>query len=82
MTAFEHDTVVPYKDSELSKKEQVAGMFNDISGRYDFLNHFLSGGIDIRWRKKAIRELEGIKPKLLLDAFNRQNGVVDNSVHI
>ena len=42
-------------------------MFNNISGRYDFLNHFLSLGIDIRWRKKAIRELRELQPKLILD---------------
>lgn len=42
-------------------------MFDSISGRYDFLNHFLSLGIDIQWRKKAIRELRAIQPKLILD---------------
>lgn len=42
-------------------------MFNSISGRYDFLNHLLSLGIDKRWRKKAIRILEAAKPKLILD---------------
>lgn len=60
-------TVVPYKDQNISKKEQVAQMFNSISGRYDFLNHLLSLGIDKRWRKKAIRILEAAKPKLILD---------------
>lgn len=42
-------------------------MFNNISGRYDFLNHFLSLGIDIRWRKKAIRFLKPFQPKTILD---------------
>ena len=60
-------TVVPYKDQNVSKKEQVAQMFNSISGRYDFLNHFLSLGIDKRWRKKAIRILKSANPKLILD---------------
>ncbi len=59
--------VVPYKDQAGSKKEQVAAMFNSISKRYDFLNHFLSLGIDILWRKKAIRQLRDIDPKLILD---------------
>ena len=67
MADYAHDTVVPYKDSGLGKKQQVAGMFNDIAFRYDFLNRFLSVGIDIRWRKKAIRELLAIKPKTILD---------------
>lgn len=60
-------TVVPYKDQNVSKKEQVARMFNSISGKYDFLNHFLSLGIDKRWRKKAIRVLQTAKPNLILD---------------
>ncbi len=67
MTDFAHDSVVPYKDSELSKKQQVAGMFNDIACRYDFLNRFLSGGIDVKWRKKAISQLIELKPKMILD---------------
>lgn len=60
-------TVLPYKDKQASKKEQVATMFDNISGNYDFLNHFLSLGIDIIWRKKAIRQLKHDHPKLILD---------------
>ena len=60
-------TVVPYKDKQSSKKEQVARMFNNISSRYDFLNHFLSLGIDILWRKKAIRSLKKHQPRQILD---------------
>jgi demethylmenaquinone methyltransferase/2-methoxy-6-polyprenyl-1,4-benzoquinol methylase len=60
-------TVVPYKGDTLGKKQQVAKMFNSISNRYDFLNHFLSLGIDIRWRKKAIRHLKQYKPSTILD---------------
>jgi demethylmenaquinone methyltransferase/2-methoxy-6-polyprenyl-1,4-benzoquinol methylase len=59
--------VVPYKDDPSGKKQQVAKMFDTISGNYDFLNHFLSFGIDIGWRKKAIRLLEKDNPKLILD---------------
>lgn len=60
-------TVTPYKEAITSKKQQVATMFDNISGTYDFLNHFLSLGIDIIWRKKAIKSLRSINPKLILD---------------
>ena len=59
--------VVPYQQESGSKKEQVARMFNNISGRYDFLNHFLSLGIDRGWRRKAINLLRPYKPQLILD---------------
>ena len=59
--------ITPYHDERATKKEQVADMFNNISKTYDFLNHFLSLGIDIIWRKKAINELKQDKPKLILD---------------
>jgi demethylmenaquinone methyltransferase/2-methoxy-6-polyprenyl-1,4-benzoquinol methylase len=59
--------VVPYKDQEAGKKKQVAQMFNSIAKRYDFLNHFLSAGIDIYWRKQAVKLLEKSKPQLILD---------------
>ncbi|MBX2932752.1 MAG: bifunctional demethylmenaquinone methyltransferase/2-methoxy-6-polyprenyl-1,4-benzoquinol methylase UbiE [Ferruginibacter sp.] len=67
MSQYAHDTVVPIKNSGDSKKQQVAGMFDDIAFRYDFLNRFLSAGIDLRWRKKAIKELALLKPKIILD---------------
>jgi demethylmenaquinone methyltransferase / 2-methoxy-6-polyprenyl-1,4-benzoquinol methylase len=60
-------TVTPYKNNSTGKKEQVALMFNNIAHKYDFLNHFLSLGIDILWRKKAIRLLKTGNPKFILD---------------
>jgi len=60
-------TVTPYTDQQGTKKEQVADMFNNISKTYDFLNHFMSLGVDIIWRKKAINELKKDQPKLILD---------------
>jgi demethylmenaquinone methyltransferase/2-methoxy-6-polyprenyl-1,4-benzoquinol methylase len=60
-------SVVPYKEAATPKKEQVARMFDNISGNYDFLNHFLSLGIDVAWRRKAIRQLRAIHPKMILD---------------
>lgn len=59
--------VVPYAESKLSKKEQIAAMFNDIAFRYDFLNHFMSLGIDVIWRKKALKLLKTLQPKHMLD---------------
>jgi demethylmenaquinone methyltransferase/2-methoxy-6-polyprenyl-1,4-benzoquinol methylase len=45
----------------------VRQMFNNIAPKYDFLNHFLSAGIDKRWRKKTIQLLKPFKPKQILD---------------
>jgi demethylmenaquinone methyltransferase / 2-methoxy-6-polyprenyl-1,4-benzoquinol methylase len=67
MAKFAHDEVMPYQNSDLNKKEQVADMFNSIAYRYDFLNRFLSAGIDIWWRKKAINQLRKNAPKNILD---------------
>jgi demethylmenaquinone methyltransferase/2-methoxy-6-polyprenyl-1,4-benzoquinol methylase len=59
--------VVPYKEEKAGKKEQMAKMFNNISHRYDFLNHFLSLGIDRLWRRTAIRLLKPLQPQSILD---------------
>jgi len=59
--------VVPYKNSESSKKEQVAEMFNNIAPKYDFLNQLLSLGIHKGWRKKAVRLVGANNPKKILD---------------
>jgi len=59
--------VVPDQGSKLSKKSQVTDMFDRIAGKYDFLNHFLSLGIDKTWRKRAIKELAKAQPNNLLD---------------
>jgi len=59
-------SVTPYNQTE-SKKAQVAEMFNNISQRYDLLNHILSMGIDILWRRKAIKLLQEVKPDTVLD---------------
>ena len=42
-------------------------MFNSIAHRYDFLNHFLSAGIDYIWRRKAVQMLDKQNPKMILD---------------
>jgi len=59
--------VTPYENSEQQKKKQVEQMFDNIAPKYDFLNHFLSLGIDKLWRKKAIRILSGYKAQYILD---------------
>jgi len=51
----------------MSDKQEIRQMFNKVSGRYDFLNHFLSAGIDYNWRKKTINRLGKIKPQYILD---------------
>jgi demethylmenaquinone methyltransferase/2-methoxy-6-polyprenyl-1,4-benzoquinol methylase len=67
MSQFAHDKVVPYSQSNAEKKEQVATMFDSIAKKYDFLNRFLSLGIDQGWRKKAIAYLKDKKINHLLD---------------
>src|ERR1035438_280029 len=61
------EIITPYSNSGATKKEQVATMFDNIADKYDFLNHFLSFGIDIIWRKKAISLLKPYHPKYILD---------------
>ena len=81
MAKFAHDEVVPFRQSELDKKEQVAQMFNTIAFRYDFLNRFLSVGIDKGWRKKAINQLKDLHPKLILDVATGTGDVAIMTYH-
>jgi demethylmenaquinone methyltransferase / 2-methoxy-6-polyprenyl-1,4-benzoquinol methylase len=67
MQKFLHDTVVPNAQSSATKKTQIANMFNDISGKYDFMNRLFSGRADVQWRKKIIDELIESNPKVILD---------------
>jgi len=59
--------VKPYNQDHKSKKQEVAEMFDNISDRYDFLNHFLSLGIDKIWRRKAIKQLLSIQANKIID---------------
>ncbi|MEO5742206.1 MAG: bifunctional demethylmenaquinone methyltransferase/2-methoxy-6-polyprenyl-1,4-benzoquinol methylase UbiE [Vicinamibacterales bacterium] len=54
--------VPPAKDSS-----RIAGMFDAIAGRYDFLNHLLSAGLDKRWRRQAIEMLQLTGREVVLD---------------
>lgn len=60
-------TVKPYKSSEEGKKKQIKSMFDNIAPKYDFLNHFLSMGIDKIWRRRAINLLKTIESPEILD---------------
>lgn len=66
MSEIGAEGIKPYSD-EGSKKEQVAEMFDNISVRYDLLNHLLSLNIDKLWRKKAVKLLRPYNPKAVLD---------------
>jgi demethylmenaquinone methyltransferase/2-methoxy-6-polyprenyl-1,4-benzoquinol methylase len=61
------EKITPYKDSALGKKEQVAKMFDTISGNYDNLNRVISFGIDIKWRKKVLQIVSKSNPNVILD---------------
>lgn len=62
------ESVVPYKHDKTSKKSQIAAMFDSIAARYDFMNRFLSVGIDIYWRKKALKYIrKGVSKPSVLD---------------
>ncbi|TAD94076.1 MAG: bifunctional demethylmenaquinone methyltransferase/2-methoxy-6-polyprenyl-1,4-benzoquinol methylase, partial [Bacteroidetes bacterium] len=67
MQPYKHDNIVPFKNNDADKKVQVAQMFDQIAHRYDFLNRFLSAGIDVGWRKTAIKQLAKAQPKTILD---------------
>ncbi len=51
------------KKNRMSSKQEVKSMFDKVAGRYDFLNHFLSVGIDYYWRKVTIKRLGKVQPK-------------------
>ena len=66
MAEFSHDHIKPFSETG-SKKEQVSEMFDDIAPRYDFMNRFLSAGIDRGWRRKAIELFRKDRPGKILD---------------
>ncbi len=76
---MEHDKVLPYEQEQIDKKTQVTNMFDRIAPYYDFLNRFLSLGIDQRWRKKAIAKIAEAQPKRVLDIAT---GTADLAIEI
>jgi len=74
--------VIPYKESTESKKVQVEAMFDNISGKYDFLNHFLSFSLDKYWRRKAIGLLKNDPPGELLDVATGTGDMVKTALRL
>src|SRR3989344_2277167 len=66
----------------MSKKQKTAEMFDNIAGTYDFLNHFLSFGIDIYWRKRAVGVLKDLKPKKILDIATGTGDMVIEAIKL
>jgi demethylmenaquinone methyltransferase/2-methoxy-6-polyprenyl-1,4-benzoquinol methylase len=60
-------SILPNNQSNVSKKEQVQNMFDEIAPKYDFLNHLLSFNIDKIWRKNVLKILRPSQPKYILD---------------
>jgi demethylmenaquinone methyltransferase / 2-methoxy-6-polyprenyl-1,4-benzoquinol methylase len=61
------EQIKPYQDTETSKKEQVAQMFDTISENYDGLNKVISLGTDAAWKKKILEMVKKQKPNSILD---------------
>ncbi len=49
------------------QKQYVRSLFDSIAYRYDLLNHLLSGGVDLYWRRVAVEALRSLQPKKILD---------------
>lgn len=65
----------------LEKKESYR-IFNEIAPRYDFLNHFLSGGLDIYWRKKFVRLLTTLTSRPTLQILDLATGTGDLAIEM
>ncbi len=61
------EQVTPYNDSTSAKTEQVRQMFDSIAPAYDFMNRAMTMGIDIWWRRLAVKRLKRIRPTSILD---------------
>ncbi len=74
------EKITPYKDQNRTKKEQVAEMFDTISGNYDGLNRVISFGIDIKWRKKVVSIVSKKNPDKILDVATGTGDLAINLV--
>jgi demethylmenaquinone methyltransferase/2-methoxy-6-polyprenyl-1,4-benzoquinol methylase len=64
------DPLIPNPRSLLPPAKEatrISGMFDAIAGRYDFLNHLLSAGLDKRWRRRAVDALHLTGGEVVLD---------------
>lgn len=61
------EQVTPYGTTDTAKTEQVRQMFDAIAPAYDFMNRAMTLGIDIWWRKLAVKRLKRIRPAAILD---------------
>ena len=55
------------KQNIAEHKRRNRDMFNAIARRYDLLNHLLSGGVDVYWRRRALDCVSGAAPQRVLD---------------
>ena len=61
------EQVTPYGTHDTAKTEQVKQMFDSIAPAYDFMNRAMTLGIDIWWRKLAVKRLKRLRPSRILD---------------
>jgi len=61
------EQVTPYGDLATAKTEQVRQMFDSIAPAYDFMNRAMTLGIDMWWRRLAVKRLRALSPTRLLD---------------
>ena len=55
------------KQNVAEHKRRNRDMFNAIARRYDLLNHLLSGGVDVYWRRRALLAAQDKRPQRILD---------------
>ena len=55
------------KQNVAEHKRRNRDMFNAIARRYDLLNHLLSGGVDVYWRRRALQAAQDKRPQRVLD---------------
>ena len=61
------EQVTPYGTAGTAKTEQVRQMFDSIAPAYDFMNRAMTLGIDIWWRRLAVKRLKRLNPSRILD---------------